>query len=121
VAVVDPWTCTGCGICVGSCPNALIQIVPKSSKVFVGCHSTDTGAFVRRLCQIGCLGCKRCENQCEAGAIVITQNLASVDPEKCVNCGACVNVCPTKCIRTAGIVVGADGEAGVPEPAMQEA
>ncbi|MCL2747198.1 MAG: RnfABCDGE type electron transport complex subunit B [Oscillospiraceae bacterium] len=102
IAVVDPWACSGCGMCVARCPNALIKMVPKASRVFVGCHSHDTGAFVRRLCPTGCIGCKRCEKECRFGAIIVDRYLASVDPEKCTNCGDCVAVCPTKCIRTAG-------------------
>jgi len=104
VAVVDPWICTGCGMCVEHCPNALITTILRTSKVFVGCYSHDAGAFVRRLCKIGCTGCRLCERKCPSGAIVITRNLASVDPEKCTNCGECVAVCPSKCIHTTGVL-----------------
>lgn len=100
VAVVDRELCTGCTMCVKSCPNFLIEVIPASSEVFVGCHSTDTGAFTRKVCKAGCIGCKRCEKTCEYGAITITNNLASIDPAKCTNCGACVGVCPTKVIKT---------------------
>lgn len=101
VAVVDPDACTGCGMCVRRCPNNLIQVVPATSEVYVSCSSTDTGGFVRKVCKAGCIGCKRCEKTCEYGAITITNNLASIDPEKCTNCGACIPVCPTKVIRKA--------------------
>jgi len=100
IAVVDKERCTGCGMCAKACPNHIIGIVPSSSQVFVGCHSTDKGAFVRKVCRAGCIGCKKCEKTCEFGAITITDNLASIDPDKCTNCGACVGVCPTKVIHT---------------------
>ena len=100
IAVVDRELCTGCGMCAKACPNMLINIVPKTSEVYVACSSTDKGAFTRKVCSAGCIGCRRCEKTCEYGAITITDNLASIDPEKCTNCGACVSVCPTKVIRS---------------------
>jgi Na+-translocating ferredoxin:NAD+ oxidoreductase RNF subunit RnfB len=101
VAVVDPERCTGCGMCAKRCPNSLINIVPATSEVFVGCHSTDKGAFVRKVCKAGCIGCMRCQKTCQYGAITINQNLASIDPEKCTNCGECIAVCPTSVIKRA--------------------
>lgn len=100
IAVVDPIACGGCGMCAKVCPNSLIHIVPKASHVFVGCSSTDKGAFTRKICQMGCIGCKRCEKTCEFGAVTIENNLASIDPEKCTNCGACIEVCPTRVIQS---------------------
>jgi Na+-translocating ferredoxin:NAD+ oxidoreductase RNF subunit RnfB len=99
IAVVDPYACTGCGMCAKRCPNHLIELTPKANTVFVGCHSTDAGAFTRKICQMGCIGCKRCEKTCSYGAITITSNLASIDTAKCVSCGDCLAVCPTKCIH----------------------
>ena len=100
IAVVDQELCTGCGMCAKVCPNHLINIVPKTSLVFVACSSTDKGAFTRKLCAAGCIGCKRCEKSCECGAITIENNLARIEPEKCVNCGKCTTVCPTKVVRS---------------------
>lgn len=101
VAKVDKGLCTGCGMCAKSCPNHLIQIVRADKEVYVGCSSTDKGAFTRKVCKAGCIGCKKCEKTCQFGAITITDNLASIDPEKCTNCGECVGVCPTKVIKVA--------------------
>ena len=99
VARVDKALCTGCGMCVKACPNALITVAPASSEVFVSCSSTDKGAFTRKICSAGCIGCKRCEKACNFDAIHVADNLASIDPAKCTNCGECVAVCPTKVIR----------------------
>lgn len=101
VAVVDKDACTGCGMCASKCPNKLIAVVPASSEVHVACSSHDKGAFVRKVCQAGCIGCMKCQKTCEYGAITVNQFLAGVDPEKCTNCGKCVEVCPTKVIRQA--------------------
>jgi len=100
IAVVDKENCTGCSMCAKACPNFLINIVPSSSEIFVGCSSKDKGAFTRKVCSAGCIGCKKCEKTCAYGAITITDNLAAIDPEKCVNCGDCVGVCPTNVIKS---------------------
>lgn len=99
IAAVDKDLCTACGMCASRCPNHLIEMVPASNEVYVGCSSTDSGAFTRKICTAGCIGCKRCEKACEHGAITITNNLAAIDPVKCTNCGKCIPVCPTKVIH----------------------
>lgn len=101
VAVVDKDLCTACGMCVKLCPNHLIEIVPASSEIQVACSSHDKGGVVRKACSAGCIGCKKCEKTCEFDAIHVSDNLASIDPAKCTNCGKCVEVCPTKVIRAA--------------------
>ena len=100
IAVIDKAACVGCGMCAKACPNQLITVIPASSTVYVGCSSHDKGAYTRKVCKNGCIGCKKCERTCEHGAITVTDNLASIDPEKCVNCGNCVTACPTGAIVT---------------------
>lgn len=100
VAVIDKQRCSGCGMCAKRCPNHLITMIPTTSHVFVGCHSTDKGAMTRKICSHGCIGCKKCEKTCPEGAIVITENLAAIDPAKCTNCGACMAQCPTGVIKS---------------------
>ena len=101
VAEVDERRCTGCGTCVSVCPRNLITLVKRTCKVFVQCNSKDKGGFVRKNCETGCIGCKRCEKACDAHgahAITIVDNLAIIDPDKCDNCYDCVSVCPQKTI-----------------------
>lgn len=100
IAVIDKGLCVGCGMCAKACPNHLIEVIPASSTIYVGCSSHDKGVFTRKVCKNGCIGCKKCEKGCEAGAITVTDNLAHIDPEKCTNCGTCVENCPTHAIVT---------------------
>ncbi len=99
IAVIDKEKCTGCGKCREACPKKVIELLPKSAKVTVLCNNTDKGAAVNKYCKVGCIGCKLCEKNCEAGAIAVENNLAVIDYEKCTGCGACAEKCPKKAIE----------------------
>lgn len=94
LAKVDRDKCVGCMACAEACPKKIIQRVPYSQAVLVGCRSNDKGAVTRKLCDAGCIGCMKCQRTCEYGAIVVTNNLAVIDYDKCVGCGKCAEVCP---------------------------
>lgn len=96
LAVVDRSVCTGCGVCVSSCPNHLIALIPADQTVAVRCKNTEKGILTRKACSHGCIGCRKCEKTCKSGAITVENGfLAKVDYEKCISCGECVSVCPT--------------------------
>jgi len=99
IAVVDPERCKACGKCVKACPNNLIELVPYDSKYRVQCNSNDKGKAVREACEAGCIGCGICAKNCPSGAIVVENNLAKIDYEKCTECGLCAEKCPRKIIR----------------------
>jgi len=40
-----------------------------------------------------CVGCGTCQDVCSAGAISMGE-IASVDPKRCTGCGSCVGQCP---------------------------
>ena len=65
------------------------------------------GAYV---CKNGCIACGKCEKVCPSGAIVVKDNLATIDYEKCTNCGACREACPVKCIHEGNFICGAHFE-----------
>jgi electron transport complex protein RnfB len=91
--------CTGCGICVASCPKKIIELLPASLEYTVCCSSTDRGNIVRKNCDVGCIGCGRCVRACPEGAIELKGTLAKINPALCKNCGECAKACPTKTIQ----------------------
>lgn len=108
LARIIEYKCTSCGKCVGACPKKIIKLVPRKSNVTVTCSSLDKGATVRRNCQVGCIGCRKCSKVCPVDAIFYKGTLAEIDPEKCTNCGECIKVCPTNAINYFGCVVGSE-------------
>lgn len=98
IAVVDKESCKACGKCIAHCPKHLIELVPYEAKHLVKCSSRDKGKITMQSCKAGCIGCKKCEKECPAGAITVTDNVAHIDYEKCTGCGICAEKCPVKII-----------------------
>jgi Na+-translocating ferredoxin:NAD+ oxidoreductase RNF subunit RnfB len=96
--VIDEELCTGCGRCVEACPRDLNRVDPESRTVFVLCKSHDKGAVANKVCDHGCIACRKCEKECPFDAIHVIDNLAVIDYDKCKLCGKCVKVCPKNCI-----------------------
>ena len=100
IAHVDTSRCLGCTLCTKVCPTGIIHMVPQEATVAVMCSNKDKGADARKACQNACIGCKKCEKNCPCEAIVVKDNLAVIDYDKCSGCGACTEVCPTGCLKT---------------------
>ena len=98
IAVVDKEACKACGKCIAACPKHLIELIPYEQKTFVRCNSNAKGKVQLAICQSGCIGCRICEKNCEAGAITVTNFLAHIDADKYTECGVCVEKCPRKII-----------------------
>ena len=100
--VVDEQKCTACGACVKACPRYIIELRkkgPKGRRVFVCCINKDKGGVARAACKVACIGCSKCVKECPFDAIILENNLAYIDFEKCKLCRKCVIVCPTNAIH----------------------
>ena len=124
---VDDEKCTSCGACVKACPRNIIELRkkgPKSRRVYVSCVNKDKGAVAMKACEVSCIGCGKCEKECNFGAIKVENNLAYIDFEKCRLCRKCVSVCPRKAIVDVNFPMPAPApkpkEPVAPKPAEQK-
>ena len=99
VAVVDKEKCKACGKCMKACPKHLITLVPYEAKAHIACHSSQKGKAVMDACQNGCISCTKCVRTCPSKAIVMNDNVPTIDYRICNNCGTCIDTCPRKCIK----------------------
>jgi len=89
--------CTGCGNCVAACPKGIMELIPRSQKVYLGCVNKDSGKTVREVCSVGCIGCGLCAKPkiTPSGKIVLKDNLPQV-PSDWEDFETAVKRCPTK-------------------------
>ena len=99
IAVVDKEKCVACGLCVKACPRHIIEMTTYKAKYHVRCMSQEKGKAVKDVCQAGCIGCTLCVKECKFDAIHMNGNVAQIDYDKCVNCGACARKCPVGVIN----------------------
>ncbi|MFH1407369.1 MAG: RnfABCDGE type electron transport complex subunit B [Candidatus Omnitrophota bacterium] len=94
---VDAQKCRACGKCLAVCPKKLFTLEPfETPLVAVACASLDKGAFVKKVCEVGCIACKICEKECPC-VFTIEDNLARIDYTKQApdtNWGAAIEKCP---------------------------
>lgn len=79
---VDYLKCTGCGACVAACPRNLIERIPFKQEymLVVACANREPVRMVRKVCHIGCLGCKLCQKLCPE-IFEVSNNVASINYE----------------------------------------
>lgn len=105
--VIDLMKCTGCGQCVEACPRNIISIEDFSkekltSTISIACNNPDKGAVVRKICEVGCIGCSLCEKNCEDGSFYMDGMLARIDYSKVYNSekwDLVIEKCPAKTIK----------------------
>ncbi|NLL77718.1 MAG: RnfABCDGE type electron transport complex subunit B [Clostridiales bacterium] len=98
VALVDKEACKACGKCVEACPKDLIKLIPYDARYAVACSSKDKGKDTTKSCTVGCIGCQICKKNCPSEAVDIIDFNATIDYDKCTECGACMEKCPKKAI-----------------------
>ncbi|MBN1951622.1 MAG: Fe-S cluster domain-containing protein [Bacteroidales bacterium] len=103
--VVNDEKCTACGACVKACPKDLFELrkrAKKDRKIYVACRNEEKGGIAKKSCTVACIGCSKCFKVCPYEAIVMENNLAFIDSEKCRLCRKCVTECPTNSIIEIG-------------------
>jgi Na+-translocating ferredoxin:NAD+ oxidoreductase subunit B len=103
--VIDDSNCTACGACVKSCPKNLFELrkrAKKDRKIYVACRNEEKGGIAKKSCSVACIGCEKCVKVCPHEAIVMNNNLAFIDSDKCKLCRKCVTECPTDSIIEIG-------------------
>jgi Na+-translocating ferredoxin:NAD+ oxidoreductase RNF subunit RnfB len=101
LAKVDKRLCIGCGKCVTACPRRLIALVPASATVHVLCSNPVRGPEVRKVCGVGCLGCRLCEKHAggaQVGHFTFDGFLAKVNYADPPTDESLAAKCPAKCI-----------------------
>ncbi|MCD6498858.1 MAG: RnfABCDGE type electron transport complex subunit B [Deltaproteobacteria bacterium] len=93
VAVILPERCIGDGLCVKACPRHLIELVPKDRKVHVLCSNHQPGKEVRKICSVGCTGCKLCTKT--SSSFTMDGDLAILGDEVDERAAEAALVCPT--------------------------
>ncbi len=106
IATIDINKCMGCGVCVKTCPKHIISLVHVPTKTVVKCSNTEKGAKTRAVCSVGCIGCKKCEMNCEAKAITVVDNLARIDYSLCTSCKKCIDLCPVHALELVDYTTG---------------
>lgn len=104
---VDAEKCTACGACQKACPRGIMEVrnvsgVNKDAFV-VTCMNMDKGAEAMKICSSSCIACKKCQNACGSDAVHVGNNVAYINPEACVLCGACFEACPRGAIASVSI------------------
>ena len=83
LAVLDYDKCINCGLCSEKCPTGTIEF---QGRLIEEIEITDK-----------CVGCTRCVRECPVEAISgEVKQKHEIDPEKCVKCGLCAEVCKVK-------------------------
>ena len=99
IAQVDEEKCTGCGKCVYVCEKGIIRVREKGACITPLCSNTSMGKDAISACLHSCIACRKCEKICPAQACKVINNRSRIADIMCLNCGACISVCPRDVIK----------------------
>jgi ferredoxin len=93
--------CTGCGLCIGECPQTLFKAVPIDQKgaMILCSNKNPVKGMAVKACKIACIKCGACVRNCPEQCINLDTHIPVVDLSKCTSCGICAEKCPTKVIK----------------------
>ncbi|WP_320121121.1 RnfABCDGE type electron transport complex subunit B [uncultured Sphaerochaeta sp.] len=97
--IVDEKKCISCEKCVQICPTGAMHMIYEDSDYVIECNSHEPGGKVRKVCTVGCIGCKICENKYPESGCKVDRFLSTFDqtlPHSQIADAA--EACPTKCI-----------------------
>ena len=101
LAIVHAEICTGCGSCVAACPRKLIKLVPAEVKVHIYCNSPEKGPTKKKVCDVPCIGCRKCVKNAAEGQIEVQGNLARINYADAPGADIVEKTgCPTGCLTT---------------------
>ena len=98
IVKIDAKKCIGCEKCVAVCPTSVIKMIPSSADYVVACNSIEKGGITRKVCTVGCIGCKICNKKSPEGGFIIENFLATIDYSNNGTRDEAFTACPTKCI-----------------------
>ncbi|HUW41254.1 MAG TPA: (Fe-S)-binding protein [Rectinemataceae bacterium] len=98
-ATVDPRVCTGCGLCLSSCPKALIVLIPVDQQWFVACSAKKPPEERLKDCDTACTACGECARRSVQGEFVLDQGMARASAVWSQSWEDIARACPTGAIR----------------------
>ena len=88
--------CTACGNCVEACPKGIMELIPRSQKVYLGCVNRDKGKTVKEACDMGCTGCTLCSKpKITPSEVIVIENNMPIVPAKWDDWQTAVEKCPS--------------------------
>ncbi|MGH0054190.1 MAG: RnfABCDGE type electron transport complex subunit B [Sphaerochaetaceae bacterium] len=97
--IVDEAKCISCEKCVLVCPTGVMQMMYTDNEYVIECNNHEPGGKVRKVCSVGCIGCKICENKYPESGCKVDKFLSTFDqslPHSQI--AEAAEACPTKCI-----------------------
>ena len=122
LARIDPEKCVACGACTQACPRGIVSLDrfdDRQGTIVISCSSRDRGRDVRKICSVGCIGCRQCARNCSDESFAVEDNLAQIDYEKVFDCehwDLVIEKCPQNTIVQIGSGVSVEASEAEVEP-----